>query len=482
VRPTHSARHARALVGVGALAVLAAIVFALVGASASKAASSPGANRISVNPQFVGPVAPKAGAEDMFNCQNTPINSTDGLRCYSPQQIQQAYGYAPLLKKGIDGTGRTIVIVDAFSNPYVAGDLKLQDEVFGLPDPPSFTTIAPQGVPAFDPNNPDMVDWAGEITLDVLWSHVMAPGANIVLVEGKSDADSDLYNAEQYAVAHNLGDVMSQSFGENEGCVDPSVFHNWQTLLHQAVNQGMSVFASSGDSGAAQFNCSGTAPALAPSFPAVDLNVTGVGGTTLNATNDPNGNATSPVSGTYTGETAWTEGGPLFGIFCNPPDTDDVNCSGGGFSTLFPRPFYQPVSSQAQGNQRFARGVPDVSYNAGVNGGVITVCSVCNGGVPAFFLFGGTSAGSPQWAALTADADQMAHFRLGNINQALYFIGGSGAYMQAFHDVKTGNNTVKDLGGAGYQAARGWDPVTGLGSPNASVLLPDLVGVTRLFH
>jgi subtilase family serine protease len=486
VKTTHSGRHARALVAVGALAVLAAIAVALVGASASKASSSPAGNRITVNPQFVGPMTSTPGAQDMFGCQNDPINSTVFLRCYSPQQIQQAYGYAPLLKKGIDGTGRTIVIVDAFQNPYIKSDLKLQDKVFGLPDPPSFTTIAPQGVPAFDPSNPDMVDWGAETTLDVLWSHAMAPGANIVLVEAKSDMDRDLYNAEAYAVSHHLGDVMSQSFGENEACVgvpgDPTVFAQWQTLFRTAANQNWSVFASSGDSGASQFNCAGTAAALAPGFPASDPYVTGVGGTTLNATNDPTGNATSPTSGTYVGETSWTEGGDLFGIFCNPPDEDDVNCSGGGFSTLFSRPFYQPVSSQAQGSQRYARGVPDVSYNAGVNGGVLTVCSVCNGGVPGVFLFGGTSAGSPQWAALTADADQMAGHDMGLINPALYFIAGSGVYNLAFHDVKTGNNTVMDLGGAGYQATKGWDPATGLGSPNASILLPDLVAVNSIMH
>jgi subtilase family serine protease len=478
VRTTHHGRHRRALAGVGALAVLAAIVFALVGASASKASASPASGRMSVNPLLAGPFQPTPGAKDQFGCQARPISGTAGPRCYSPQQIQQTYGYASLLKNGIDGTGRTIVIVDAFSNPFIAGDLVTFDHQFGLPAPPSFTTIAPQGVPPFDFSNADMVGWAEEITLDVEWAHAMAPGAKIILDEGKSDFDTDLYNAEKYAIDNHIGDVMTQSFGENEACVDPSVFGLWQSLFRQASNQGWSVFASSGDSGASQFNCTGTAAALAPGFPAVDPDVTGVGGTTLSATNDPTGTATSPVSGTYIGETAWTE--PLFG--CNPPDTDDINCSGGGFSTIFSRPFFQPLSSQAQGNQRFARGVPDVSYNAGVNGGVLTVCSVCTGGTSATFIFGGTSAGSPQWAALTADGDQIAHHEMGNINAALYFIAGSGVYNLAFHDVKTGNNTVADLGGAGYQAAKGWDPVTGLGSPNASVLLPDLAGVSSLFR
>jgi subtilase family serine protease len=479
VRTTHHGRHRRALAGVGALAVLAAIVFALVGASASKASASPASGRMSVNPLLAGPFQPTPGAKDQFGCQARPISGTAGPRCYSPQQIQQTYGYASLLKNGIDGTGRTIVIVDAFSNPFIAGDLVTFDHQFGLPAPPSFTTIAPQGVPPFDFSNADMVGWAEEITLDVEWAHAMAPGAKIILDEGKSDFDTDLYNAEKYAIDNHIGDVMTQSFGENEACVDPTVFAQWQSLFRQASNQGWSVFASSGDSGASQFNCAGTAAALAPGFPAVDPAVTGVGGTTLNATNDPTGTA-SPVSGTYTGETAWTE--PLLG--CNPPDTDDINCSGGGFSTIFPRPFFQLLQPSSPQGPRFVRGVPDVSYDAGVDGGVITRCSPCNiangldPSLNVYFIFGGTSAGSPQWAALTADADQLGHHRLGNINPALYFIAATPVYNLAFHDVRTGNNTVADLGGAGYQAAKGWDPVTGLGSPNASVLLPTLVGVS----
>jgi subtilase family serine protease len=478
VRTSHHGRHPRALAGVGALAILAAVVVALVGASASKASPSPTSNRISVNPQYTGPLTPMPGAKDLFSCQNSPISGTAGPRCYAPQQIQQAYGYAPLLKRGIDGRGRTIVIVDAFQDPFIASDLATQDATFGLPAANLTVHVMP-GTPPFDPTNADQVGWGGETTLDVEYAHAMAPGAHILLVSAKSDFDTDLFAAEKWAVDSNAGDVMSQSFGENEACVDPSVFTQWQNLFRQASNQGWSVFASTGDSGAAQFNCAGTGPALAPGFPAVDPLVTAVGGTTLNATNDPTGTATLP-SGTYVGETAWTE--PLFG--CNPPDTDDINCSGGGFSTIFPRPFYQQSSSQAKGSQRFARAVPDVSYNAGVNGGVLSRCSPCNieaGLDPSqnvFFIFGGTSAGSPQWAALAADADQLGHHRMGNINAALYFIAGTGLYNLAFHDVKTGNNTVADLGGAGYQAARGWDPVTGLGSPNASVLLPALAGVS----
>ena len=205
-----------------------------------------------------------------------------------------------------------------------------------------------------------MDGWAEEITLDVLWAHAMAPGANIVLAEAASNSDADLLATTKYVVDHHIGDVISQSFGEAEQCMDPTLMTEQHAVFAKAVSEGYTVFASSGDSGASQGNCStGTTPLLSASTPASDPNVTGVGGTTLAA----------DINGNYIGETAWTE--QFFG--CNPPDTDDINCSGGGFSTVYSRP-----SWQASQNKNEARGVPDVSYNAGVNGGVLTHCGICN--------------------------------------------------------------------------------------------------------
>jgi subtilase family serine protease len=403
-----------------------------------------------------------------FGCQSRPIDGSHGPRCYQPAQIQTAYGLTPLLSSGVNGTGRTIVIIDAYSNPYVANDLAIEDGIFGLPAPPSFTAIAPAGAPpAFNINDPNQAGWAEEITLDVEWAHVMAPGAKIVLAEAASNNDSDILATTKAVIDQNLGDVISQSFGEAEACMDPALLAEQHTLFAEAAAKGMTVFASSGDSGASQFNCDGSAAILSASTPASDPNVTGVGGTTLLA---------DGATGAYGSETAWTEN--LFG--CNPPAVAfaDINCSGGGYSTVYDRPSWQASSVKGQ---HIMRGVPDVSYNAGVNGGVLTHCSVCNiliGLDPnalAFFLFGGTSAGSPQWAALAADADQLGGHRIGNINQTLYQIAqAQKSYAADLHDVTTGNNDVAELGGAGYNAGTGWDPVTGLGTPNAVSLLPDL--------
>jgi len=390
----------------------------------------------------------------LFDCQSKPLGS--GLRCYSPQQIQQAYGYSGLLASGVNGKKQTIVIVDAFHDPYLEHDLKIQDKTFKLPEA-DLDVVAPQGVPAFDPNNQNMDGWVFETTLDVLWAHAMAPGADILLVESKSDSDVDMLAATKWAIDNHAGDVISQSFGEAEQCASASLLAQEHALFQKAVSEGITLVASTGDSGAAQFNCDGTAPILAVGTPASDPLVTSVGGTTLNA-DDPAGN--------YVSETAWTE--PLY--LCNPPDADDTGCSGGGFSTVYGTPAYQ----QGLGP---SRGLPDVAFNAGSDGGYLIHCGLCNilfanaspNDPKVFFTIGGTSAGSPQWAALAADAQQLAGHPLGNINPTLYQLAAAD-----FHDITTGTNRVADLGGKGYDARPGWDAVTGLGTPNAANLLPAL--------
>src|SRR6266496_1921134 len=94
--------------------------------------------------------------------------TTYRLACYSAPQIRAAYGVPPLLSKGNDGAGRTIAIVDSFGSPTIEQDLRVFDRTWGLPDPPSITTITPAGpLPPFDPAAPEMTGWAFETTLDV---------------------------------------------------------------------------------------------------------------------------------------------------------------------------------------------------------------------------------------------------------------------------------------------------------------------------
>jgi subtilase family serine protease len=445
---------------VWAVAVLAVAAVGLLMGAGGAAGAGPVAHPISVNPLIQGHSS--AGPNATFSCQARPLDGSQGARCYQASQIQNAYNVTPLLNRGINGTGKTIVIIDAFGSPTIASDLQVFDAAMGLPNP-NFSIITPAGSPPpFDPNNGNQFGWGVETSLDVEWAHAIAPGANIVLAVAPSNNDSDILNVLQYVVDNHVGDVLSQSYGEAEACMDPALLATQHAEFVKAAAEGMTVFASSGDSGASQPACVGNGALKAVSTPASDPLVTGVGGTTLNA---------NTSTGAYIGETAWTE---PFG--CNPPAVApaDVNCSGGGFSSLFGRPDFQASTFKGP-----SRGVPDVAYNAGVAGGVLTHIQFVNDafGLPpnVFFIVGGTSAGSPQWAGLAADGDQLAGRSLGDINPALYAISNSKIqYSSALHDITTGNNNVVEIGG-GYSAGAGWDPVTGLGSPNAANLLPQLV-------
>jgi len=377
-----------------------------------------------------------------FSCQ-LPGSA---INCYAPQELATAYD----VPSNLDGSGQTIVIVDAFGDPTVSDDLNVFDTVFGLPAA-NLNVIYPDGQPAFDPNNADEVGWSGEIALDVESAHALAPAATIDLVVSLSDQDSDLLSAEKYAVDHNLGSVMSQSFGEAESCEAAATRIADHQVYREAARKGISVFASSGDDGAAQPSCDGTSFIQSAGLPAADPLVTSVGGSSLTATQP---------TGTYVSETAWN---------------DEFGASGGGFSQIFHRPFYQILDHATSRG----RGVPDVSYSGDVNNGLLIAWSQ---GVAAnvgdIFIFGGTSAGSPQWATITALANQAAHHRHGLLNPALYAIAASPLYNFVFHDVRTGNNSVElsDANGnplsiAGFDAGRGWDAVTGLGSPDVAHLI-----------
>jgi len=217
------------------------------------------------------------------------------IGCFGPDTIGIAYNIQPVHAQGIDGAGRTIVIIDAFQNLTVQTDLAKFDGFWNVPAPPSFKIYAPDGVPTFDPNSALQVGWSQEISIDVEWAHATAPGAGIVLVEARSETDTDLVSATSYAIRHNLGDVISQSFGEAEMCAGESLIERQHELFQEASERGITLFASSGDKGAARQSCDGKSLVKSVSTPASDPNVTGVGGTHLIASN----------TGAYQTETAW---------------------------------------------------------------------------------------------------------------------------------------------------------------------------------
>jgi subtilase family serine protease len=458
-----SVRMRRALL----VGVTAAFVAALTVGTTS--AATPNVHRMYVNPVMTPAPAANAtsanGNYGLFRCQ---VGLSLG-QCYDPYQVRKAYGVDSLIANGYDGTGKTIVIVDAFDDPYLQGDFNTFNSFYGLPA----QTIA-QYYPGGQVNTPYDPGWSQEMQLDVDWSHAIAPGAKIVIVHGQSNSDSDLVAAVNYAVDHNLGDVISMSFGESDQCLGSALQGQWHQAFVNATKKGITLFASSGDQGASQPSCDGNSWIQSSSSPASDPLVTGVGGTELNA-EDFSCLLTAtcgsvPPPGTWLSEVAWNEGptGDFSNVF------GATEASGGGYSTVWSEPAYQQGTIHG-GKQR---AVPDVAYNGAILHGVLVFLPEFGG----TFRFGGTSCGSPQWAALTAIADQAAGHDYGFINSALYKIGqSSGSYASAFHDITSGNNNAVEFDSSsnevdisGFNAGTGWDAVTGLGSPMAGGLLSQL--------
>lgn len=375
-----------------------------------------------------------------------------GAACYTPAEIRTAYN----VPANLDGSGQTIVIVDAYSSPTIQQDLSIFDAVMGLPNP-AFNIIYPSGQPdAFDASNPTRISWASETSLDVQWAHAIAPKATIDLVVAKTSHSSDLNAAEDYAVQHHLGSVVSMSFGASEPAIPGGATNKYlqhaDSLFQQAKDAGITMVASTGDFGASN----GTAT-LTPQFPASDPLVLSVGGTSLFMSD----------SGTYQSETVWNDSdaslcpfGCLLGTL--PAAT------GGAPSSLFKAPSYQQSLFHPA-----SREVADVSYNAGLYTAVLVVQGFRTPGLVSFYFVGGTSAGAPQWAGVIALADQSAGHALGFVNQGLYNVAKAGPYSSAFHDVTVGNNSLFGL--PGESAGTGYDMPTGLGSPNVANLIPALI-------
>src|SRR6266852_3529010 len=342
----------------------------------------------------------------------------------TPSQIRHAYGFDLLSCSSSNtcGSGQTVAIVDAFNDPNIQSDLNTFDGQFALPTCTTsngcFTIATPQGAPRTDRG------WALEISLDVEWAHAIAPGANILLVEAVTNSFANLVGAVDYASAH--ANQVSMSWGGGEFSSEASNDFHFQV-------SGVTFFASSGDSGHGLI------------YPSASSFVVSVGGTTL----------TLGSGGNVVSETAWSGSGGGISAFENEP----------AYQTNYPIP-----------NTGGLRGNPDVSYDADPASGVAVFDSLGDQGFKNWIQVGGTSAGSPQWAALNAIANAGRASPLSSTstttptNVAIYNIAKT-AYSTNFRDITSGTN-----GSCGSLCTAGtnYDFVTGLGSPLANAIVPSL--------
>jgi len=358
----------------------------------------------------------------------------------------------------LTGKGQTVIDIVSYGSPTLQQDMDVFDNQFGLP-PVTIRVFSPLGTVPFKANNKDMIGWAAETELDVQIIHAIAPGAGIVVMTSPVDETEgtiglpEFLKLEQYAVAHHLGFIFSQSYVASEATLadrtGQQLVKMYSNFYKQIITQeGFTVVSGSGDNGATDWgNIAATklAPTPTVNFPADVPWVTAVGGTNL----------VRAASG-YD-ETAWPG-------------------SGGGLSKFFSEPtFQQGMPQAAQSLLAGHRGLPDIAADANSDTGM------------AFYFdgqwvqTGGTSASTPLWAGILAMTNQMAGHPLGFINPGIYKLGISTNAQRDFRDITSGDNSVHqgNIQVQGFQAGAGWDGVTGWGAPLASQFIPDLIAALK---
>ena len=399
---------------------------------------------------------------------------------YTPQQIKGAYGIS-----GYDGSGQTVAIIDAYAAPTIAQDVNQWSINRGLP-----TLTANQLVQVVAPgtyNHPesgirqDPQGWYGEETLDVEAVHGMAPAAKIVYV-GAPNNFQDLDAALNFVVDRHVASIVTNSYDFPTEILPPGYIKPFESIILQGVVTGIGIYFSSGDNSDESLVVGYTTT----DWPASSPYVTAVGGTSLAV----------GASNNYLFETAWgTTTSSWTGTTWSPtPPGSWLYGSGGGVSRIFSEPSYQvgvvPKSVfQAQG--RIGRAVPDISAVGDPNTGyLVGETQTFPNGTVAYseYRVGGTSLSSPLIAGIMALADQAAGHPHGFANPLFYSLAGSAAFTDIVSPASTvavvrANyvNSIDASAGIVYRlrtmnqtlslaATRGYDDVTGLGTPTASFL------------
>ena len=464
-------------------------------------------------------------------------SSVNYFHCYTPQQIRQAYQFAnpDPVSGGANGQGQTIVLVDAYGSPTATQDLQHFHDTFfpSLPNP-KFKQVFPQGNPQY--NNTctksqglsgpcGAAGWSGEATLDIEWAYSIAPEANIVLLAVPPAETLGVQGFPNLfkAISHEIditppGTVFSMSFAVPEqtfGGAAASQVSKFDAVFQKGLAKDDNFFGAAGDNGSVgtskQHKEGTTYSYPTVEWPASSQYVVAVGGTQLQDgwAWDPTSNDAFNQDGSFnpgywnstptTGQTqaVWNESwGPI--------------ATGGGASAIYSRPSWQQGVDPGYGDHRL---VPDTAWNAAVNGGVDVYITAypqynCGNTTGCWQVYGGTSAATPQTAALVALANQSRAAAdkppVGFLDPILYQDGvGAGAYTDIVpvHEGSaspdftgtdigpTGPVTVtKSVGDlvdnqlwqspvAGYPTTSGYDPTTGWGTPNAAAFIAALTAV-----
>ena len=408
------------------------------------------------------------------DARDTPDDTFgDGTHGIAPEDFATIYGVDKLYAAGIDGAGAKIAIIG--QTYYVPGDIATFRQDVALPPAKIQDVLVPDTGAGGSLADTGSVE---EAELDLDWAGAIAKNATVVFVyTGANGGDAD--DARTYAIDQALAPIVSQSYGLCEGLESAADAASEESLAKQANAQGITVFMSSGDEGAAACdggmrNETAATQGLAVAFPASVPEVTSVGGTRFN---DATGTYWNPLNDaalgsalSYIPEVAWNDTTPGGAIGF---------ASGGGVSTLFSKPSWQTGTGVPADGQR---DVPDVALTASGHDGYIVYYSTTSGETTAgVYQNGGTSAAAPSFAAIMTLFDQATNAGgLGNINPMLYELAA--ATPSPFHDITTGNNIVACAEGSpscpasppyqfGYSADVGYDPVTGLGSVDAYALV-----------
>jgi len=405
------------------------------------------------------------------------------------------------LPPGITGAGTTIgIVAEARTNASDFNNFKaLTGATFPNPTevvPTAFGGVDPGAAYTAPPNCGNscvLLDYQGEATLDVLRAGSVAPGARLLLVAA-SAASGGVGIDAQYLIQSNPvpAQVMSISFGACELAGGPSGVDYWDSLFQQAAAEGISVFVSSGDSGASGCDSAFSTPPASPypnspNYICSSSYATCVGGTEFNDSANPttywkaSDGAGLASALSYIPEGGWNE--PL-----TSGSTPEVAASGGGVSSYITTPSWQTGTGVP--SARAGRYTPDIAFSASGHDGYFgcfaassASCITGSSGTP-FTVFSGTSAAAPGMAGIAALIDQQSGVPQGNLNPSLYAMAaGTPA---AFHQVSVASSGVSNCttatpsmcnnsipgptglsgGQAGYQLGQsgGYSLVAGLGS------------------